>query len=326
MITSGSIHLFGIAHRPVHQGGFRRAGNTTLQMTDEIVVPGGRMAHVPIVSGQSVKGQIRRAIARHALDTMGLRGTLTAKSQVDLAFSGGHLSGGGSKIDLDLIRCVRALLPAVSVVGYSSGNVMQRSRVETEPWDVACTENLFRMSAQARAFYERVHGSETDFPSAASLLVKCSGTRRDEGKDQGEPYLDEAVNVGDSDADDDEKSSQMIYEYYAIAAGSILYTTLSWLDLSELERQALVCGLAGMTREVLDAGSGPCRLLWAIAAKSSIGRSLVAVEFAPKSGDGDWLANAVVSVARGDLSPVSGYLEHLRENRTAVVELLQRMP
>ncbi len=68
---------------PLHHGA-GTAGNTSLLRAQDIITPDGRHASVPYVSGNSLRHQLRDALAWHAVRTVGVADGSLSKAAVDL--------------------------------------------------------------------------------------------------------------------------------------------------------------------------------------------------------------------------------------------------
>jgi len=105
---------------PLHHGSFGGGtGNASLvRRTRRVDIPG--MPEVPVVSGNAIRGVVRRAIFRDLFERTGVRDRLKDKRWDKLyaaLANGGHLSGSEKRIDPDGIRNLRTSLPPLSVLG-----------------------------------------------------------------------------------------------------------------------------------------------------------------------------------------------------------------
>lgn len=107
----------------------------------------GRPVEVPVVSGNSIRGLLRRASARTVIEECGIGPQQLSVAAFDLLHSGGALEPGkGAGIDhpVDSLRRVRALLPPLGLFGGSVGSHVLPGLVdvdmalpivrELEPW------------------------------------------------------------------------------------------------------------------------------------------------------------------------------------------------
>lgn len=278
-------------------------------------------SRVPYVSGNSFKGRLRRAGVEFALTAMGVGNELN-KAQVDLLFSGGHLSKGGQAIDLARAREMTAKLPILSLLGYAAGNTMTESKIRTEHWHVVCRENAFR-------FPPELILADTD-RRAGQLLTSQFGTRRDIGTGRlAGLFLEsrEAKRLAGETSDklaqahpDKGDSAQMIYEFQCIRSGTRLFSGLAFTSLTDMEWSALLSALWAMTAEVRGES-----YVWHLGGKNAVGYGQVLVQLEgvsipdispPKPED-----TALTSVESG---PVNEYVEYLRTNRDQILEFVRK--
>jgi len=116
----GSIELLA----PAHQGGDEKTGSTLLLRTMTHYSPTeGRHVRLPHISGNSIRGQLRRLAMRDMLRRLGYE--LRSKTVYYSFFSGGVLSSTHEDegvVDLELRRQARRLLPPVALFGCAIGN------------------------------------------------------------------------------------------------------------------------------------------------------------------------------------------------------------
>lgn len=236
MKHTGKIDIIATALEPIVHGAGTSGNTQLLRMQDWFYIDERTRkpvrCRVPFISGNSIKHWLRDKAIRYALDAMGVRdGTLT-KAQVDLLFSGGHLSKTGAAVDLTSARKLSELLPPLSLCGYSAGNAMEESKIAVSNLHVVCAENKGRIPDHLRE-------SPMLSIASASLRVEEFGTRHDQStKAVGRRWLDGAVGEEvaakkakqlagksadakkTSAADERGDSAQMIYTFQGIAAGA----------------------------------------------------------------------------------------------------------
>lgn len=221
------IEIRATAIEPIHHG-TGSIGNTSLLRQQQIITPDGRPARVPFISGNSLKHRIRYHAVRYMLDRVKPEPGSLTKAEIDLLFSGGSLSKSGSAMDLSVIRRVSEHLPAVSLCGYSVGNVMTSSKVRASHLHLACEENAWRMPKD-------LIGDPRSGVRAASARSEEFGTRHDSKRGQDATKL-----LDDQGAD----SVQMIYSFQVISPGSVFWGSVEGVDLTEHELAALVTAFA----------------------------------------------------------------------------------
>jgi hypothetical protein len=107
---------------PLHHGAFGDdAGNAALFRRERVVGIEG-MPEVPVVSGNAVRGVLRRIVMRGLLDRCGITAEEMEPRDYQRLYAavanGGHLdSSKGTAVDTDYIRALRTALPPVSLFG-----------------------------------------------------------------------------------------------------------------------------------------------------------------------------------------------------------------
>jgi hypothetical protein len=106
---------------PLAHGSFgESAGNATLIRRMAIVsLPG--MPRVPVVSGNALRGTLRRLIMRELFATAGASRETIPSPEWDRLYAalanGGHLDGSETRVDPEALRTLRAACPPLSVFG-----------------------------------------------------------------------------------------------------------------------------------------------------------------------------------------------------------------
>jgi hypothetical protein len=302
-VKTGQIDIRATALTPIyHSRG--TIGNVGMVRTEELM-DGSR---VPFVTGNSFKGRLRRAGAQFLMESLGIR---LSKAQVDLLFSGGHLSKGGGSIDLHLAREVQEKIPLLSLLGYSAGNAMTESKLRCAHWHVACEENSFRMPRDMKATHR-----------AGQLITTEFGTRMDVGLSQASmDFLASSERTpsdreSEDESEDSETSSQMIYEFQAIKAGAHLWSSLSFRQLEPMEWAAFLSALAALSSDCAEAETETeteteTERIWHLGGKSAIGYGVVRVQL------GDF------EIPRATEEPIREYVEYLRQHKDAVTACIQ---
>lgn len=333
--TSGRLDLTVTALDHIHHGA-GTSGNTQLLRTQDIVLPDGTPAEVPFISGNSIKHMIRDGAVRFALDTMQVpRGSLS-KAVVDLLFSGGHLSKGGSSLNLEQARQVAELCPALSLLGYSAGNWMSGSRIQVDNLHLVCVENAWRVptsladSGHAQRSQFAMRSEEFGTRHEASRQPHVARMLASEERKALEGAVSKAKEKRDAGGavEKREGSSQMIFEFETVKAGSKFWGAIVYHDLSPMELAALKSGLSYACK----GRHGDEEFIYGIGAKNSVGWGRVAIAFrnAWRKVDVPELHEdtALLPVA-GDYDAqaadpeMAAYVGHLRDRREEIVALLE---
>lgn len=322
---TGCLDMDATALDPIHHGA-GTIGNVQVLRTQSIILEDGSEAEVPYISGNSLKHVIRDGGARFALEVMDPAPGEFSKGMIDLLFSGGGLTKGGSAVNLSKARELERLFPLLPVVGYSAGNTMTSSKLRVDHLHLVCAENRWRMPDElkalvvaerpAGAFRAEEFGTRHDAlrsPTVAALLE--SETRK----------LIETERSAKADAKGAQgkvkDSAQMIYEFETIRAGSRFWGRVGFRDLSPLEVGALQSALGRASNGV----HGDAHVFH-LGGKSAIGFGRMAIRFSgvlrhierPRTEETAALA------AIGSASvPVAAYVDHLRAHRADLVAALR---
>ena len=106
---------------PLSHGEFDPAGDGGNVMEIRrmpLIMPDGRSESVPCLSGNALRGRIRRLLMRDFLSRIGVTREGTGWDRIYAAVvNGGHLGKTGSEVDPERIAAVRAAAPPLSVLG-----------------------------------------------------------------------------------------------------------------------------------------------------------------------------------------------------------------
>jgi hypothetical protein len=240
---------------PIYHGGNEKTGNVVLLNRLRFIV-GGKPVDVPVVSGNQIRGKLRRLLARDFLQLAGYELDLSQKKHQKLyhtLFAGGVLTdveeGESGVVDLDLkAKLVKYIVP-IRLFGASYANQMVEGRVLVGFALPICRELVdFTGVDSDVSFYQ--------------LITRAFQTRRDE------------LRVGGGEGEDDE-TVQMIVEYEVFAPGAQFFHEL----VLETEEEGLALDLSALYRAVR---------LWQeepyIGGKSSAGFGRLKIEYLWPSG------------------------------------------
>lgn len=321
-MLTGRIEIEAVALDAIHHGA-GVSGNTQRLRTQTVVLDDGSVAQVPFVSGSSFKHLLREGMVRHALAVMEVEDGSMNKAQVDLLFSGGHLSKGGASVDLSSARELESLFPALAVCGYSAGNTMRAAKISVDNFHVVCAENKWRVPGyladgphvQKRigAFRDEEFGTrhEASKYEFASRLLPT----KDRLSLEGRIGKNRTKKTSETDKGD---SSQMIFEFQTLVAGTRLFGGISFSELTTMEMAALKSGMSFACLGETDDGG----YIFSLGAKSSVGVGRTLMRFR-----GAMKAITVQTQTSKELSTVGvdqDYEGHLRENRDAILDALKR--
>ena len=245
---------------PIYHGGNEKTGSVVLLNRLRFIVE-GKPTDVPVISGNQIRGRLRRLLTRDFLQLAGYGLDLTQKRHQKLyhtLFAGGVLTeveeGESGVVDLDLkTRLVRYVVP-IRLFGASYGNQMVEGR--------ALVGFALPICRELQGFL----GIESDV-SFYQLISRAFQTRRDElraGGKEGGGEEDEAV--------------QMIVEYEVFAPGTQFFHEL----VLETEEEGLDLDLSALYRAVKLWQEAPY-----IGGKSSAGFGRLRIEYQWPDGVSD---------------------------------------
>jgi hypothetical protein len=321
--NSGRLDIRAVAIEPIHHGA-GIAGNTQLLRMQESCHPvTGRKRRVPFISGNSMKNKIRVAAVEFAIDVMEIQPGELGKREIDLLFSGGHLSSGGAAVNLSQARKIEEMFPALSMCGYSAGNVMTDSKLSVDHLHLVCEENAWRappdlqghamLEIRAGALLTKEFGTRPDRTlSARNVALLSEGERRGIEEKKSQAHGNKA---GTREKDRD--SLQMIYDFQCVMAGVSFYGGVEYMALTELE----LCALVSAFHRASSVATRAERLRMHVGAKSRVGFGAIEVELIGSirvAAASYEPSTALVSQATGH-EKMGSYNEHLRQNRDKII-------
>ena len=188
---------------PIHHGD-GTSGNTSLLRTEEVILPDGRQARVPFISGNSIRHTIREALAWHTAKTLEFEEQSLPKPVIDLLWTGGAVTTSGANIDLELSRKVEKYYPPLALLGYAALSDIVTGQLEVTHLQLVCKENAWRYP-DSHPFTEI---------SQANFRGEEFGTRHDIQGSAVDRFLEYATAT---------PTTQMIYELQTIKPGAVLW-------------------------------------------------------------------------------------------------------
>ena len=177
---------------------------------------------IPVVTANSVRGQIRDAGAKYLLDALK---TKVDKEVFHALFSGGNLSGT-MKNDIEKARKAREKFPLISLLGGGLGDIILAGKM-------LCTfaYPICRETADITGVYSDI--------SWHKLIEDIEFTRTDDSKnDELTGYITDAAAETAAKA-----STQMRYSVQYLAAGTQLVQKLHLLNATDIEYGALLSAI-----------------------------------------------------------------------------------
>ncbi|HUY77348.1 MAG TPA: hypothetical protein VMV29_11295 [Ktedonobacterales bacterium] len=302
-------------------------GTEQVLRREKVALPDGDYADVPIISGNSWRGQLRDCGMRAMLDELARalgRDTITLSPQAFyLLFSGGSLTkDAGRGVDIGQARNLRALVPLLGVFGGAVGRQIMEGKLAVGKIIPVCAETrhllpdaLVDHPHAVISVYERTsmeHYTRMDdakreslagryLPVPDQVLLEAPSVRKVTNKRTGE--VEEI-------ADKPGAAQQMRYGFETITAGTVFSCGLSLRSVTPLEFEAFLMALAEWSREPVIGG------------RSGSGMGRVRLAFP------GWVEANPLLRREADATSVGApfgalYREHLARNGGAIVQALE---
>ena len=181
---------------PLHHGGDEKTGSTPMLRAID-VISNGKRVRVPYVSGNAIRGRLRRLLYKDMLAICGLDDV--PKKAVHILASGGVLELGEStgRLDLDLRNRVRDTIPMAKLLGCSIGNQIIPGRLVVGHAVPLAQETCGLMTPEFSG----------EWPPIRQLVGEEFITRRDEVRER----------------EEDEAAVQMKVDFEVLLPGTQLY-------------------------------------------------------------------------------------------------------
>jgi len=172
---------------------------------------GKKVIEVPIISGNALRGILRRKGAYRFLGLAGIHKSELSEYLQHALFSGGMLKkgAGGGVTDLQFIKKVREILPIVSLFGTVLGQQMIESKLDVGQLIPIACETKKRTG---------IHSEISVF----NYLDEIAMTRKDDIEDKVKGI-------------EEEQKQQMRYTIEVLSAGTEFYHYFTLKDVNEIE-------------------------------------------------------------------------------------------
>jgi hypothetical protein len=328
--------------QPISHGG--RSASTGTLFNVEKVMYDDKPIEVPFVSGNSMKGVLRRVgmefmasvlgwdteAAGDAADGMETHNPLTDVRLATL-WNGYILTSTGKRtVDLNLTTWLSELIPWLAIVGGCVGNQMIHGRIAVHPLTLICEENVERLLQMQKSINDRMEDGRIEILKDGDKLLSFRRhlqwqefTHKDDLKDnRATRFLPQAEQTkllesqvesqrerADSDFVDTEVGQhvQMRYSVQTINAMSRWFWAIDTFDLTPLMEDAFKTTMAAFLSRPYVGGN------------KRQGMGLVQVE---------WLGFNVIEPTRGrgglEVGFAAGqqYVQHLQEHKEEIVKIL----
>lgn len=228
-------------------------GNTAIAMRQKTRLPDGTFTQVPIVTGDTIRHQLREAASYALLDAAGMLDVPSlGEAALRLLFNGGMISGSqDTVVKLDQFRELVELCPHIALLGGCAQNRSVPGRLSVSAAELICEETAHRMPDWV---IEYLREQKTALGGAREHVEEVQRVRMDASLDPGKVKLlsDGGVDVrnrllasehgketGDAVLAQDNKSSMMPRRFETLVAGSIFYWKVECDTFNALDRDTL---------------------------------------------------------------------------------------
>lgn len=303
--------------------GQQTLGNQQIFMRKKVRLPGGQIAMLPYITGDTLRHQLRSAATYGTLHAAGmLDDPQLSEGALRLLFNGGSVTGKGnaSVVNLDRYRELVALFPPLALLGgctdnrpiqgqlnVDEGNLLCRELAHvTPPWVLEWAQQNNESVDTCRSLIEevqRVRMDATLIPAQQKLLNEPARLEVQKRLLKSEKAHEE----GDSKAAGESKSGMMPRTHERLIQGALLWWGVEARTYSDLEFDAFNFTLACLLQNFRvggKQGQGHGRLQFVagarIAFEPSAGKlEQVGQDLAPKTGD---LYKAHVALRKDELA------------------------
>ena len=295
-----------------HNGG-ERNGTITQLRREKFVQPNGKVAKVPVISGNAIRGILRDRGMFSMLHQLGYgvheeTGEVTGLplNAFYFLFSGGALtSTGDGHIDVKAFREMRETIPLISLFGGAAGNVILPGKMKIGKLIPICSETSHLIPQ--RFLSENV---QTIWEYCQTEMY----TRRDDEKNDRVCMLISRPAIGDgAEKLPTEKKAapqQMKYDIETLAAGTQFYWKIVLEDVSDVEFEAFLA-------TVLEFSKAPN-----IGGKGGVGHGEISIKL-DKWVEVDSRVN--LNGTELDVKLGTKYSNHLKENGDGIRSFLNNM-
>lgn len=296
-----------------HNGG-ERNGTVTQLRREKFVQPGGKVAKVPVISGNAIRGILRDRGMFSMLRQLGY-GVDQEKGEVKglplnafyFLFSGGALTSTGAEgVNIKNFRDMRESIPLIGLFGGAVGNMIMPGKMKIGKLIPICTETAHLIPS--RFLPESV---QTIWEYCQTEMY----TRRDDEKNDRLRMLISRPAISDGSGENlpSEKKAapqQMKYDVETLAAGTPFYWKIVLEDVSDVEFEAFLA-------TVLEFSKSPN-----IGGKGAVGHGEISIKL------DKWIeVDSRVNLQGTELDVKIGtkYKEHLEKNGDGIRSFLNTM-
>lgn len=192
----------------IHHGGDEKTGVECVMRRIKYIVD-GKPVEIPYIEGNAIRGMLRRMLVEDFISRVGYE--IKGATLYHMLYSGGileNVDGDGGKLNIELRKNIRALLPPIALLGSSYGNQAFSGKLIVGKMLPICKElNDFLPCKSELSVFE--------------LCDETFSTRRDDLRDTRE---------------NDEQAVQMKYSYEIFCPGTEFYHHFALMDTTPIEK------------------------------------------------------------------------------------------
>lgn len=228
-------------------------GNTAVAMRRKVRQSDGSFAHVPVVTGDSMRHGLREAAAYALLDAAGMLDEADlSEAALRLLFAGGMITGAsGGAVKLGDYRTMIDLIPPLALLGGCAQNRTIPGRLLVDDAVLVCAETRHILPAHVIDWLTDHQGTD-EIASCRAHVEEVTRVRMDPTLNPGKRRLlsdgaqaeaegrllasESASEKGDVIAKDREKSTMLPRSFETVVAGSIWWWSVEaqcWTDMDE---------------------------------------------------------------------------------------------
>ena len=225
-------------------------GNTAIAMRQKTRLADGSFVSVPIITGDTIRHQLREAASYALLDAAGMIDNPSlGESALRLLFNGGMITGSqDTAVKLDQFRELVELCPHLALLGGCAQNRSVPGRLSVSSAELICDETAHRMPEWV---IEYLRDAKAALASAREHVEEVQRVRMDASLDPGKTKLlsdggidvrnrllasEHGKEVGDAVLAQDNKSTMMPRRFETLVAGSLFYWKLECDTFNALDR------------------------------------------------------------------------------------------
>lgn len=241
-----------------HNGG-ERNGTVTQLRREKFVQTNGKVAKVPVISGNAIRGILRDIGMFNMLRELGY-GINQETGEVSglplnafyFLFSGGALkSTGESGLDIQHFRNMRETIPLIGLFGGAAGNIIMPGKLKIGKLLPICAETAHLIPEKYRP------------ENPSTIWEYCQTemyTRRDDEKNDRVRMLISRPSITDGGEtvpiEKKEAPQQMMYNVETLSAGTQFYWKIVLEDVSDVEFEAFLSTVLEFSKSPFVGGKG----------------------------------------------------------------------